>query len=113
MDAAQSDTTVGTRRMAACHVLAGLINPDWVVKSHERVQPGRVFGHFVPPHASSIQHDMSTHSTAHPYQKYPAYCFHASPTYDTWVKLTAADVQALEPDPDFQGSQPSISSRRI
>jgi hypothetical protein len=54
------------------------------------------------------QHDMSTHSTAHPYQKYPAYCFHASPTYDTWVKLTAADVQALEPDPNFQGSEQSM-----
>lgn len=26
---------------------------------------------------------------------YPAYCFPLSPTYNTWARLTAADVLAL------------------
>ncbi len=34
---------------------------------------------------------------------YPAYCFPASPTYDVWVKLTAADVHALREEPGFEG----------
>ncbi|KAF2853127.1 hypothetical protein T440DRAFT_515855 [Plenodomus tracheiphilus IPT5] len=46
---------------------------------------------------------MSTHQPAHPYRLYPAYCFRASPTFNTWVKLTASDVQGLRSEPDFQG----------
>ncbi|KAF2787101.1 hypothetical protein K505DRAFT_317273 [Melanomma pulvis-pyrius CBS 109.77] len=45
---------------------------------------------------------MSTHHSASSYRIYPAYCFRASPTYNAWVKLTAADVQALRSEPDFQ-----------
>ncbi|KAF2036510.1 hypothetical protein EK21DRAFT_83473 [Setomelanomma holmii] len=44
---------------------------------------------------------MSTHPPARLYRLYPAYCFHASPTYDTWVKVTAADVQSLRREPKF------------
>ncbi|CAO2655715.1 Nn.00g045180.m01.CDS01 [Neocucurbitaria sp. VM-36] len=46
---------------------------------------------------------MSTHPPARSHRLYPAYCFRASPTFDIWVKLTAADVQALRSEPDFQG----------
>ncbi|KAF2258020.1 hypothetical protein CC78DRAFT_526948 [Lojkania enalia] len=45
---------------------------------------------------------MSTHQSAPSYRLFPAYCFRASPTYNTWVKLTAADIQALRTEPDFQ-----------
>ncbi|KAI9654448.1 MAG: hypothetical protein M1831_005414 [Alyxoria varia] len=34
---------------------------------------------------------------------YPAFCFKASPTYNKWVKLTAADVHALRREPGFEG----------
>lgn len=34
---------------------------------------------------------------------YPAYCFAASPTYNAWVKLTAADVHKLRQEPGYQG----------
>ncbi|KAH5581795.1 hypothetical protein HBI24_129810 [Parastagonospora nodorum] len=44
---------------------------------------------------------MSTLPPVRPYRIYPAYCFRASPTYDAWVKLTAADVQALCRQPEF------------
>jgi hypothetical protein len=47
---------------------------------------------------------MSTQQPERPYRLYPAYCFGSSPTYDTWVKITSADVQALHTEPDFQGS---------
>ncbi|KAI8935425.1 hypothetical protein NX059_008003 [Plenodomus lindquistii] len=46
---------------------------------------------------------MSTHPPARSYRLYPAYCFRASPTFNTWVKLTAADVHHLRSEPDFQG----------
>ncbi|KAH6633231.1 hypothetical protein C7974DRAFT_167951 [Boeremia exigua] len=46
---------------------------------------------------------MSKHSTTRPYRLYPAYCFQSSPTYDAWVKLTAADIHALRSEPDFRG----------
>ncbi|KNG44767.1 ob-fold nucleic acid binding domain [Stemphylium lycopersici] len=46
---------------------------------------------------------MSTHPPTRPYRLYPAYCFRVSPTFNTWVKLTAADVQALRSDRDFAG----------
>ncbi|KAF2110554.1 hypothetical protein BDV96DRAFT_615132 [Lophiotrema nucula] len=45
---------------------------------------------------------MSTPRSARDYRIYPAYCFKASPTYDTWVKLTAATIQTLRAEPDFQ-----------
>ncbi|KAF2193449.1 hypothetical protein K469DRAFT_550151 [Zopfia rhizophila CBS 207.26] len=48
---------------------------------------------------------MSTHQSAQKYRLYPAYCFRASPTYNAWVKLTAADVQALRSEPDFQAQR--------
>ncbi|KZM26068.1 uncharacterized protein EKO05_0005846 [Ascochyta rabiei] len=48
---------------------------------------------------------MSKHPTTRPYRLYPAYCFQASPTYDAWVKLTAADVRTLRSEPDFQGQK--------
>lgn len=34
---------------------------------------------------------------------YPAYCYAASPTYNAWVKLTAADVHGLRRQPGFEG----------
>ncbi|KAF2621631.1 hypothetical protein BU25DRAFT_435428 [Macroventuria anomochaeta] len=46
---------------------------------------------------------MSKHPTTRPYRLYPAYCFQSSPTYNAWVKLTAADVHTLRSEPDFQG----------
>ncbi|KAF2130652.1 hypothetical protein P153DRAFT_288630 [Dothidotthia symphoricarpi CBS 119687] len=48
---------------------------------------------------------MSKHPPARPYRLYPAYCFRASPTFDAWVKITAADVQALRSEPEFQGQR--------
>ncbi|KAI4698649.1 hypothetical protein J4E81_005873 [Alternaria sp. BMP 2799] len=48
---------------------------------------------------------MSTDSPPRPYRLYPAYCFRASPTYNIWVKLTAADVQALRSEKDFQAQR--------
>lgn len=47
------------------------------------------------------QHDMSTHLPATKYRLYPAYCFRASPTFNTWVKLTAANIHALRAEPEF------------
>ncbi|KAH7083085.1 hypothetical protein BKA63DRAFT_142902 [Paraphoma chrysanthemicola] len=46
---------------------------------------------------------MSTHPTARPYRLYPAYCFQTSPTFNTWVKITAADVQSLRREPEYPG----------
>ncbi|PVI05147.1 hypothetical protein DM02DRAFT_651063 [Periconia macrospinosa] len=48
---------------------------------------------------------MSTLQQPPTYRLYPAYCFRASPTYDSWVKITAADVQALRSEPDFQSQR--------
>ncbi|KAF1911057.1 hypothetical protein BDU57DRAFT_485452 [Ampelomyces quisqualis] len=44
---------------------------------------------------------MSTHPPTRSYRLYPAYCFRASPTYDAWVKISIADVQALRSEPNF------------
>jgi hypothetical protein len=57
----------------------------------------------LPSRASLTQHDMSTHLPARPYRLYPAYYYSASPTYDAWVKLTIADVQALRSEREFPG----------
>ncbi|KAF2651324.1 hypothetical protein K491DRAFT_729694 [Lophiostoma macrostomum CBS 122681] len=46
---------------------------------------------------------MSTHRSASGHRLYPAYCYRASPTYNTWVKLTAADIQALQSESAFPG----------
>ncbi|KAF1957072.1 hypothetical protein CC80DRAFT_491909, partial [Byssothecium circinans] len=46
---------------------------------------------------------MSIHQpTTQDYRIWPAYCFPKSHTYKDWVKLTAADVQALRSEPAFQ-----------
>lgn len=34
---------------------------------------------------------------------YPAFCFKASPTHFSWVKMAAADVHRLERRPGFGG----------
>ncbi|KAF2675718.1 hypothetical protein K458DRAFT_471200 [Lentithecium fluviatile CBS 122367] len=45
---------------------------------------------------------MSTLQSTPQYRLYPAYCFRVSPTFNAWVRMTAADVQALRTEPDFQ-----------
>lgn len=37
------------------------------------------------------------------HQIYPAKYFTASPTYNTWVKITAADILALRHETGFEG----------
>ncbi|KAF1977591.1 hypothetical protein BU23DRAFT_527107 [Bimuria novae-zelandiae CBS 107.79] len=44
---------------------------------------------------------MSTHQPTKEYRLYPAFCFQASPTFNDWVKITAADVQQLRKEPEF------------
>ncbi|KAJ4360652.1 uncharacterized protein N0V89_001218 [Didymosphaeria variabile] len=44
---------------------------------------------------------MSTQHPAPKYRLYPAWCFQASPTYNDWVRMTAADVQLLRKEPEF------------
>lgn len=44
---------------------------------------------------------MSTHPSTKEYRLYPAFCFQASPTFNDWVKITAADVQQLRKEPEF------------
>ncbi|MCJ1314494.1 hypothetical protein MMC25_008176 [Agyrium rufum] len=50
----------------------------------------------------------------HPLQRdltfYPAYCFNVSPTYNTWVKITAADVHNLYELPEHQGKPPQCQN---
>ncbi|XP_014557171.1 hypothetical protein COCVIDRAFT_37283 [Bipolaris victoriae FI3] len=48
---------------------------------------------------------MSTLRPTRLYRLYPAYCFGASPTFNTWVKLTVADVHALRSEKDFEGQR--------
>lgn len=48
---------------------------------------------------AGYQHQKS--ACAH--EIYPAFCFQASPTYNKWVKLTAADVHGLRSHPGFEG----------
>ncbi|KAH7136000.1 hypothetical protein B0J11DRAFT_176520 [Dendryphion nanum] len=48
---------------------------------------------------------MSTRDPPRKYRIYPAYCFRASPTYNAWVKLTVADVQALRSEPEFKAQR--------
>jgi len=38
------------------------------------------------------------------YDIYPAYSFHASPTYFAWVKTTAAVIHRLRSVPGFEGN---------
>jgi hypothetical protein len=35
---------------------------------------------------------------------YPAFCFPASPTHFTWVKLSIADIHRLRPRRGFEGA---------
>lgn len=44
---------------------------------------------------------MSTHLSKKEYRLYPAFCFQASPTFNEWVKITAADVQQLRKETEF------------
>ncbi|KAK5013713.1 hypothetical protein LTR60_003721, partial [Cryomyces antarcticus] len=46
---------------------------------------------------------MTPRSSAPPVHIYPAHCFTVSPTYNTWVKLTAAHIHALRAEPGFEG----------
>ena len=48
--------------------------------------------------------------TRHENSIYPAYCFSRSPTFNTWVKLTCADIHQLRAEPGFEGgaNMPSI-----
>jgi len=48
---------------------------------------------------------MSMHPPPRPYRLYPAYCFRASPTFNTWVKVTAADVRDLRTEKEFEGQR--------
>ncbi|KAI9716684.1 MAG: hypothetical protein M1812_005222 [Candelaria pacifica] len=48
---------------------------------------------------------MTTRSTSASPPIYPFYCFSASSTFNSWAKLTAADVHALRTVPDFEGQQ--------
>lgn len=41
---------------------------------------------------------------------YPAYCFSLSPTYNTWARLTSADVHALKELSGFEGMHQRIPS---
>ena len=42
-----------------------------------------------------------------PFNFYSAYCFDLSPTYNAWVKLTAADVHALQEREGFEWRKPN------
>lgn len=57
------------------------------------------------PHRLASHHDMSTHRPTQDYRLYPAFCFQVSPTFNDWVKMTAADVQQLRREPDFMSSK--------
>lgn len=57
------------------------------------------------PHRLASHHDMSTHRPKQDYRLYPAFCFQVSPTFNDWVKMTAADVQQLRREPDFMSSK--------
>ena len=46
---------------------------------------------------------MPSHGS-HNLNFFPAYCFHLSPTYNTWAHLTASDIHALGERPGFEGS---------
>lgn len=42
------------------------------------------------------------------YDIYPAFCNVDSPTFNKWVKLTAADVHGLRRDPAFESLSPYL-----
>jgi hypothetical protein len=45
---------------------------------------------------------------------YPAFCFKASPTHFTWVKLAGVDVHQLKRRKEFEGMRfPTLSWDRI
>ncbi len=39
---------------------------------------------------------------------YPSYCYPLSPTYNTWARLTAADVHALRERAGYEGIYPVL-----
>ena len=47
---------------------------------------------------------MTTLSSAKHPPIYPAYCFKVSPTFNVWVKLTAAGVHRLRAEPGYEGN---------
>jgi len=51
----------------------------------------------------SNHHNAMTTQRLPEYQIYPAYTFRASPTFFTWVKLTAADIHQLRTEKGFEG----------
>lgn len=61
------------------------------------------------PYASTTTTTTTTDAEPRPLTFYPAYCHPSSPTWDTWVKLTAHDVHhALRPHPRRQDLISSI-----
>jgi hypothetical protein len=40
---------------------------------------------------------------------YPAFCFPASPTHFTWVKMSIADIHRLQSRRGFEGTTPHLS----
>lgn len=40
---------------------------------------------------------------------YPAYCFPVSPTFNTWAKVTATEVHALQEHEGFEGTLTSYA----
>lgn len=47
----------------------------------------------------------SKHDKQQEWKQYPASCFDASPTYNTWVKITAADLHVLRQEKGFEGER--------
>lgn len=41
---------------------------------------------------------------------YPAFCFPASPTHFTWVKMSIADIHRLQSRRGFEGTTPHLSN---
>lgn len=71
-------------------------------------QPHRVSNN-TPTRQPSIspsinEHAMNNSNEPVPLKYYPAYCFSVSPTFHTWVKVTAADVHALKTREGFEGT---------
>ncbi|KAI9699967.1 MAG: hypothetical protein M1836_002501 [Candelina mexicana] len=53
--------------------------------------------------STSTRHDMTTLSVPAFQPVYPLSCFSASQTFNSWAKLTAADVHALRTVPEYEG----------
>lgn len=44
---------------------------------------------------------------------YPSYCYLLSPTYNTWARLTAADVHALRERAGYEGMPAAFQAKAI